>query len=169
MRTFGMFCLRGTDSMVLQHNTNLDDDAHMDALNILLVDDDRNLGATLSYGLGKAIGKANSVVYCSSGPEALSVLATQRFDAVISDFHMPGMSGLELLKKIRQDHHETSLVLITAYGTDTLEDEVHRLGFGYITKPFEMPILLKSIDGLIQGKATSEGTQDAPPTVAQDL
>jgi CheY-like chemotaxis protein len=155
--------------MVLQHNTNLDDDAHMDALNILLVDDDRNLATTLSHGLRKAMGTATSVVFCSSSPEAFEMLATQRFDAVISDFNMPGMSGLELLKKIRQDHHETSLVLITAYGTDTLEDEVHRLGFGYITKPFEMPILLKSIGGLIQGKATSEGTKDAPPTVAQDL
>ena len=155
--------------MVLQNNTDLDEDAHMDALNILLVDDDRNLAATLSYGLGKAMGKTSSVVFCSSGPEALSVLATQRFDAVISDFNMPGMSGLELLKKIRQDHHETGLVLITAYGTDTLEEEVHRLGFGYITKPFEMPILLKSIDGLIQGKVTTEGTKDMPPNASQNL
>jgi len=137
----------------------------MDALNILLVDDDQNLAITLSHGLRKAMGTATSVVSCSSSPDAFEMLATQRFDAVISDLHMPGMSGLELLKKIRQVHYETSLVLITAYGTDTLEDEVHRLGFGYITKPFEMPILLKSIDGLIQGKAT----KDAPPTVAQDL
>ena len=137
----------------------------MDALNILLVDDDQNLAITLSHALRKAMGKAISVIFCSSGSEAFELLATQRFDAVISDLHMPGMSGLELLKKIRQDHHETSLVLITAYGTDMLEDEVHRLGFGYITKPFEMPILLKSIDGLIQGNAT----KDAPPTVVQDL
>ena len=155
--------------MVFQHNTKLDDDARMDALNILLVDDDRNLATTLSYGLRKAMGTATSVVFCSSSPEAFEMLAAQRFDAVISDFNMPGMSGLELLKQIRLDHHETSLVLITAYGTDTLEEEVHQLGFGYITKPFEMPSLLKSIDGLIQGKATSEGTKDAPPTVAQDL
>ena len=141
----------------------------MDALNILVVDDDQNLAITLSHGLRKAMGTETSVVFCSSSPDAFEMLATQRFDAVISDLHMPGMSGLELLKKIRQDHDEMSFVLITAYGTETLEDEVHRLGFGYITKPFEMPILLKSIDGLIQGKATSEGTKDAPPTVAQDL
>ncbi|HKY54515.1 MAG TPA: response regulator [Anaerolineales bacterium] len=137
----------------------------MDALNILLVDDDRNLATTLSYGLRKAMGKANSVIFCSSGPEAVALLATQSFDVVISDFHMPGISGLELLKKVRQDHRETSLVLITAYGTDTLEEEVHQLGFGYVTKPFEMPILLKSIDGLIQGKGTREGTKQAPRIV----
>ena len=139
--------------MILQPNANLDNDGnHIDVLNILLVDDDRNLATTLSHGLRKAMGKASSVVFCSSGPEALAMLATQSFDVVISDFHMPGMSGLELLKKIRQDHCETILLLITAYGTDTLEEEVHRLGIGYVTKPFEMPILSQSIHGLMRGK-----------------
>ena len=86
----------------------------MGALNILLVDDDRNLVTTLSYGLRKAMGKAISVAVCFSDSEALSMLATQRFDVVISDFNMPGPSGLEFLNKIRQDHREMILVLITA-------------------------------------------------------
>jgi len=133
----------------------------MDALNILLVDDDRNLATTLSHGLRKAMGKAISVIFCSSGPEAFALLATQSFDMVISDFHMPGMSGLDLLKKIRHDHCETSLVLITAYGTDTLEEEVRRLEFGYITKPFEMPHLVQIIHDLIRGKETRDRTENA--------
>ena len=130
----------------------------MDALKILLVDDDRNLATTLSHGLRKAMGEAVSVVFCSSGPEALSRLATQRFDAVVSDFNMPDMSGLELLNQIRQDHHETILVLVTAYGTDELERETDRLAISYITKPFELPLLVQ----LIQGKETKEGTENAP-------
>ena len=148
--------------MVLQPNANLN------ALNILLVDDDQNLAITLSHGLRKAMGKATSVVFCSSGSEAFARLATQSFDVVLSDFHMPCISGLELLKKIRQDNRETNLVLITAYGTDTLEEEVHRLGFGYITKPFEMPILIQSIHILIQGKEMRGGTKGAPQIVAQE-
>jgi DNA-binding NtrC family response regulator len=148
--------------MTLQHNANLENNATMNALNILLVDDDRNLAATLSYGLRKAMGNTNSIVFCSSGSEALAMLATQPFNVVVSDFSMPGMSGLELLKKITQDHHETSLVLITAYGTDTLENEVHQLGFGYITKPFEMPLLMKIIHDLIRHKEAKEGKENAP-------
>jgi len=137
----------------------------MGALNILLVDDDRNLATTLSYGLGKAMGNAISVAVCFSGPEALSMLATQRFDVAISDFNMPGASGLELLNKIRQDHREMILIMITAYGTDALEEEAHRLGFGYITKPFELPRLVQFIQGLIRGAETAktkDGTENAP-------
>jgi DNA-binding response OmpR family regulator len=140
----------------------------MGALNILLVDDDRNLVTTLSYGLRKAMGKAISVAVCFSDSEALSMLATQRFDVVISDFNMPGVSGLELLNKIRQDHRETILVLITAYGTDALEEEVHRLGIGYITKPFEPSRLVQIIHGLSRAEETSDGTENAPHILIPD-
>jgi DNA-binding NtrC family response regulator len=131
----------------------------MGALNILLVDDDRNLVTTLSYGLHKAMGKAISAAVCFSGSEARSLLATQRFDVVISDLNMPGPSGLEFLKRIRQDHREIVLVLITAYGTDALEEEVHRLGIGYITKPFEPSRLVQIIHDLIRGEEIRDETE----------
>lgn len=78
------------------------------------------------------------------------MLATQACDLVISDFNIPGMSGLEFLNKVRLHHRETILVLIIAYGTDALEEEVHRLGIGYISKPFELLLLVQFIQGLIR-------------------
>lgn len=140
----------------------------MSALNILLVDGNRNLVTTLSDGLRKAMGKAISVAVCCSGSEALSMLAIQRFDVVISDFNIPGVSGLELMNKIRQDHRETILILTTAYGTDALEEEVHRLGIGYITKPFGMSLLVQSIHDLIRGKVTRVVTENAPRILIPD-
>jgi CheY-like chemotaxis protein len=133
----------------------------MGSLNILLVDDDRNLVTTLSHGLRKAMGEAISVTVCFSGSEALSMLSTRAFDVMVSDFHMPGPSGLEFLKRIRQDHGEMALVLITAYGTEALEEGVRQLGMGYITKPFEPPCLVQLIKGLIQGKETQGRTEKA--------
>jgi CheY-like chemotaxis protein len=133
----------------------------MGTLNILLVDDDRNLVTTLSYGLRKAMGEAISVAVCFSGSEALSMLATQEFDVVVSDFNMPGPSGLEFLSRVRQDYREMSLVLITAYGTDALEEGVRQLGVGYITKPFEPSFLVQLIKGLIQGEETKGSTENA--------
>jgi DNA-binding NtrC family response regulator len=140
----------------------------MSALNILLVDDDRNLVTTLSHGLSKAMVKAISVAVCLSAAEALSMLATQRFDVVISDLNMPGVSGLELLNKIRQDHREMILVLITAYGTDALEEEIHRLEIGYLTKPFEPTRLVQIIHDLMRGKESRDGTENAPRILIPD-
>jgi two-component system response regulator FlrC len=126
----------------------------MGTLNILLVDDDRSLVTTLSYGLRKAMGEAISVAVCFSDSEALSMLAAQAFDVVVSDFNMPGGSGLELLTRIRQDHREIILVLITAYGTDALQEAVRQLGAGYITKPFEPSLLVQTIKSCVQIQET---------------
>ena len=133
----------------------------MGTLNVLLVDDDRNLVTTLSYGLRKAMGEAISVAVCLNGAEALSLLATQAFDVVVSDFNMPGSSGLELLSKIRQDYREMILVLITAYGTDVLEEGVRQLGVGYITKPFEPSFLVQMIKDLTQGEELKRNRENA--------
>lgn len=130
-------------------------------MNILLVDDDRNLVTTLSCGLHKAMGEAVSVAICFSGSEALSMLATQPFDVVVSDFNMPGPSGLELLNQIRQEHREIILVLSTAFGTDALEEGVRQLGVGYITKPFEPECLGKLIKDLICGQETKCSAETA--------
>ena len=126
----------------------------MQTLNILLVDDDRNLVTTLSHGLRKAMGEQVSVAVCLSGSEALSLLGDQAFDVIISDYNMPGTSGLELLERIRQEYGEMALVLITAYGTDALEEGVHQLGGVYMTKPFEPSFLVQTIRELIQNKET---------------
>ena len=75
---------------------------------------------------------------------------------------MPGISGFELLNKIRQDHCEMILVLITAYGTDALEEEAHRLGISYVTKPFELSLPGQIIHDLIRRKETRDGTENAP-------
>ena len=134
----------------------------MGTLKILLVDDDRNLVTTLSYGIRKAMGEVISVAVCFSSSEALSILATQPFDVVVSDFNMPGPSGLEFLSKIRQEHGEIILVLITAYGTDALEEGVRQLGVGYITKPFEPSFLVQLIKDLIQGQEATGRTENVP-------
>ena len=92
------------------------------------------------------------------------MLAAQRFDVVVSEINLPGMSGLELLNKIRQDYRETILVLTTTYGTEALEGEVHRLGIGYITKPFGLSLLVQFIHDLLRGAETTKtraGTENA--------
>ena len=137
----------------------------MRTLSILLVDDDRNLVTTLSYGLRKALGDGNSVAVSFSGTEALSLLGNQAFDVVVSDHNMPGPSGLEFLRRIRQDYREIILVLVTAYGTVALEEGVRQLGGGYITKPFEPSSLVQMIRSLIQREETKGSSENASRTM----
>jgi len=140
----------------------------MSASNILLVDDNRNLGITLSGGLHKAMGKGTSIAVCFSASEALSLLAKQTFDVVISEFDLPGESGLELLVHIRQDHPEIILVLTTTYEPDGLEEKVHRLGIGYVPKPFGIPFLVQVIHDLLRDKENRDETENAPHTLVPD-
>lgn len=98
------------------------------------------------------MGEAAFVVVCFSGSEALARLAGQAFDVVVSDFKMPGFSGLVFLDRIRQDHREIILVLITTYRTAALEVGVRQLGVGYITRPFEPSSLAQFIKDLIQAE-----------------
>lgn len=132
----------------------------MSVLNILLVDDDQNLANTLSHGIHKAMGKAVSVVVRFSAAEALSVLGQHKYDVVISDLNMPGTSGLDFLNQVKQLHRDTVLILITAYGTETLEEEMRQLGTGYLTKPFEPRRLAQMIHNLSDQSSVGTSPED---------
>jgi DNA-binding NtrC family response regulator len=101
---------------------------------ILIVEDEdiqrRQLVRVLS-GVERAISEARS------GEEALTLLATQRFDLVISDLKMPGISGLDLVKRIKVAFPHTSLLLITAHATVDSAIQAMKIGVeDYLAKPF---------------------------------
>lgn len=128
----------------------------MKPLNILIVDDDHNLAKTLAEGLHRKLKEAIEVTTSFSALEALSILNQRSFDLVISDFKMPGMTGIDLFKRIRGCHPKTVLILITAYGTDALEQEARQLVDAYITKPFEINLLVQFIQKLLKIGEISE-------------
>lgn len=69
-------------------------------------------------------------------PEALAILEKQPVDLVLTDLNLPGMSGLELLHRIRIEYPETSVVIMTAYGTiETAVTAIKAGAYDYITKP----------------------------------
>jgi two-component system response regulator HydG len=103
--------------------------------NILIVEDDdvqrRQLAAIL-------VEADRDVAQARSGEEALELLAEERFDLVISDLKMPGISGLELVEKIKSASPHTSLLLISAHATVDSAIEAMKLGVeDYLTKPFQ--------------------------------
>jgi DNA-binding NtrC family response regulator len=101
---------------------------------ILIVEDDD----IQRRQLGRALGGPDYAVYSAcSGEDALKLLATQEFDLVISDLKMPGISGLELIERIKSAFPHTSLLLITAHATVNSAIEAMKIGAeDYMTKPF---------------------------------
>ena len=101
---------------------------------ILLVEDDEDFGRSLALILKH---KGFLPQWVASGEQALEVLAGKQFDVVITDMLMPGMNGLEFLRKFREQHGpDTPVVMITGYGSVNEAVEAMKAGaFGYFLKP----------------------------------
>jgi putative two-component system response regulator len=75
---------------------------------------------------------------CDGGAQALQAIAAGDFDLVISDINMPGMSGIELLSRVRKSHPDIAFIMLTAVDDHATAVRSLELGaFGYIIKPFE--------------------------------
>ncbi|RME40751.1 MAG: sigma-54-dependent Fis family transcriptional regulator [Deltaproteobacteria bacterium] len=110
---------------------------------ILLVEDDDSLRRVTEYQLSEA---GYEVVAVESGEAALEALAQDRFDLVLTDVRMPGISGVELLEKVVHEHPGLLVIVMTAYAT--VEQAVAAMRAGahdYLTKPFSRDGLLLAV------------------------
>jgi EAL domain-containing protein (putative c-di-GMP-specific phosphodiesterase class I) len=109
----------------------------------LVVDDDAQIRKDLSRVL-QSLGL--SVAAASNGREATELLKAQTFDVVVSDIDMPEMTGLDLLRTIRQYDLDVPLVLVTGNpGLETAMQAVQYGAFRYLTKPVDVEALLHAV------------------------
>jgi two-component system NtrC family response regulator len=100
---------------------------------ILVVDDEENLRRVTQLKLQQAGYEAMTA---SDGAQALEVLSKHPQDLVLTDLKMPGMSGIELLQRAKEEYPEVVVIMVTAYGTIESAVEAMRLGaYDYIIKP----------------------------------
>jgi two-component system, NtrC family, response regulator AtoC len=113
-------------------------------LTILAVDDEPNMRRLLEISLRQAGYRALSA---GNGREALEIIRQQQIDLVVSDLHMPGMNGLQLLDVIRNEHEHLPLIMVTAQGEIKTAVEAMKLGASdYILRPFELETLEIAIE-----------------------
>jgi two-component system NtrC family response regulator len=111
---------------------------------ILVVDDDESLRWVTQAQLQQSGYQASAA---ASGAEALKLIRESPPDLVITDLIMPGMSGLDLLKRIRAEYPEIIVILATAYGAVENAVEAMRAGaYDYILKPVNMDELRIVVD-----------------------
>jgi two-component system, OmpR family, response regulator QseB len=130
-------------------------------MRILLVEDDTLLGDGINQGL-KTSGY--TVDWVKDGRSAYDVLSSkhENFDIIVLDLGLPKMSGLEVLKAIREKNIATPVLILTAF--ETVEDRIKGLDAGaddYITKPFDLAELNARIRALLR-----RSQERAQPTIS---
>jgi diguanylate cyclase (GGDEF)-like protein/PAS domain S-box-containing protein len=128
---------------------------------LLVVDDNEDNRDALSRRLRN---RGYIVSVAADGPQALALTETVKFDLILLDVEMPGMSGLEVLSRIRAQHSHTQfpVIMVTARteGADIVE--AFRLGANdYVTKPVDFPVALARIATHVSHKWVVEDLRDS--------
>ncbi len=115
-------------------------------MRILVVEDDRDTAFDLKTDLR---AEGHDVVNAYDGESALETIKSQSFDAIVLDIMMPKVDGLEVLARMRAEHDDTPVIVLSA--RSTYDDRVEGLGVGaddYMTKPFGIEELLARLDNI---------------------
>ena len=117
-----------------------------EAFRILIVDDNTELREILEEYLR---GEGGDIDGASNGKEALSKQSQTPYDVIVTDLNMPEVSGMEMIRKIKQENDVTEFIIITGYASlDSAVEAVKMGAFDYIVKPFrmeELKVVVKNV------------------------
>lgn len=120
---------------------------------IIIIDDEKSIRESLSLVLGEHY----EVQTAGDGEEALAKLAATKYDLALLDIRLPGMDGLEVLKRLKKINPNISVIMITATKAISTAVEALKLGAAdYLTKPMNVDDLLKIIERVLKEKQTKE-------------
>ncbi len=117
---------------------------------ILIVDDEINIGTLLSTFLSR---NGFEVTVATSGTSAFEHLSKQHFSLVLCDYRLEDTDGREILRKVKDNYPDTSVIIITGYSDIKLAVELIKMGaYDYITKPLYPDDILKTIHNAIDSQ-----------------
>jgi putative nucleotidyltransferase with HDIG domain len=131
---------------------------HQPAVRVLAVDDESSACKLLSLILGPPAFQCTTA---STGEEALAALQCEPFDAVISDLHMPGMSGMELLTEVRRRFSHMAFLVIT--GVDDVDVGVQAMRCGaddYLVKPLRESAVFASLESALHKRKLEQQVEN---------
>jgi YesN/AraC family two-component response regulator len=113
---------------------------------ILVVDDEIPICELLEEFLSQL---GHKVITANTGEEAIMKFHESRPNAVFLDIRMPGISGIEVIKKLREIDNEPSIVMLSGFGEFSVIQEAYKTGANYyIQKPIELDRIVKILDSL---------------------
>ena len=121
---------------------------------ILVVDDESSMRQLLEIALSK---EGYRVTAAHSGENAITRLKKDSYDLVISDIRMPDMTGVEVLRYVKELNSEIPVIMITAYASTETAVEALRLGaYDYVTKPFKIEELKNTVSNALERRHLKE-------------
>jgi two-component system KDP operon response regulator KdpE len=135
-----------------------------DVGNVLIVDDERSIRQSLRTILTNL---GFDIVEAARGEEALALVRTAQFDAVLLDINMPGMGGVDVCKLIRKVSPRLPIIMLTVQGSEDRKVEALDSGADdYITKPFQLRELTARLRAAVRRNKALEDTE-SPITIAE--
>jgi DNA-binding NtrC family response regulator len=126
---------------------------------VLIVDDDASIRETLAHQLGRS-GKGHDVTLASSAESALSMLHSLDPAVVVTDVRMPGMHGIELVRRIRESVPDLCVIVMTAFEDMRTAIEAMKAGaFDYVVKPLDLDHLELLLDRAINERRLRQRVQ----------
>jgi CheY-like chemotaxis protein len=133
----------------------------MSKKHVLIVDDAKDILFLLTHSV-KRLGPEYEVTTANDGATAMQLIQKQKFDLIITDYMMPGMTGVDLVQAVRKVSPETQVVLMTAHDTRGMRHTVETLKLGgYVGKPFTVPEILEVVQRAI-ARTTQAAEADHP-------
>ncbi len=115
---------------------------------LLIVDDDPYVLESISTLLKEC---GHTVFTCNNGSDAIKMMEKVSFDAVLTDFKMPQVTGVELLQNIHAYNQQIPVIMMTAFAElDVAVDAIKRGAFDFITKPFNPDYLLHAVEKAVK-------------------
>ena len=133
------------------------------SVRILIVDDEFSVRDSLMAWFQD---EGYTVAAAASGKEALAKLTENQWDIFFLDLKMPGMSGLELQKKIKEIHPDSTIIIITAYASvESAVEAMQNGAYDYLSKPFDPDYLALLVRNVIERKKLKEETASLKKTI----
>lgn len=135
-------------------------------MRVLIIEDDDALRKILVKQLS---AQGYAVDACSTGTDGLDYATAMTYDAIILDIMLPGINGLEILRRLRNAHCESGVLMLTA--KEAVADRVNGLDLGaddYLTKPFALDELLARVRALLRKRTENRSPVLTVATLVMD-